>query len=349
MSKNVTIYDIAAEAGVSTATVTRVTKGDPKVKASTREKVQRIIDKYSYIPSAAAHLLEGAQSRIIAVVMPAVDNPYFNRMFYSIYAEAERQGRYAWLVRTPDDQPIPRSVVDELIRRRVEGAIFAGNIWSSERSGLSEALARLKDHMQVVAICPPSANLDCICIHSDLINCSRLPVRHLHTLGHRRIAFIGGSMRMQDASRRGENFLLELRNLGLPDIPAYHTNSGYDSESGERAVLHMLNSLKREEWPTAIIAFNDLVALGAMKQLRRMGISIPEEMAIIGCDNQFFCPYTEPALTTVDLHPEDLGASAVRELRSPRDASAVTFSMYHEATLVVRDSCGAKLGYRKLG
>ena len=121
----------------------------------------------------------------------------------------------------------------------------------------------------------------------------------------------------------------------------------------ERAVLRMLSGLERRQWPTGMIAFNDLIALGAMKQLKRMGIRLPEEMAIIGCDDQFFCPYTDPALTSVDLHPEEMASSAVRELlfahENNGEAGDHAFSMMHEATLVVRESCGAKLGYRKLG
>lgn len=349
MGKKTTIYDIAREAGVSTATVTRVASGHPNVKPETRERVQRVIDAHAYAPSAAARTLESGQTRTIGIVMPAVINPYFTRIYNTTYEEAAANGYYAWLFQIEESQPIPASLVDELIRRRMDGVIFAGGIWSTARSGLSEALVRLKHHMPVVAICPPSAQLDCICIHSDLVDCSRLPVRHLHALGHRRIAFIGGSMQLKDSSQRGQNFLAQLRALDLPDDPAYHVDCGYDSESGERAVLRMLSGLERGRWPTAMIAFNDLMALGAMKQLKQMGLRIPEDMAIIGCDNQFFCPYTDPPLTSVDLHPEEMARSAVRELLFARENDTTSsFSLLREATLIVRESCGAKLGYRKL-
>lgn len=349
MDKKTTIYDIAREAGVSTATVTRVTSGSEKVKKSTRERVQRVIDAHGYVPSAAAHDLESGQTHTIAVVMPSVTNPYFTRIYNTIYEEAASNGYYAWLFQISEREPIPQGLIDTVIRRRMDGAIFAGGIWSTERSGLSDALARLRHHMPVVAICPPTIRLDCICIHSDLVSCSRLPVRHLHALGHRRIAFIGGSMQLKDSSKRGENFLEELRALGLPDDPAYHVDCGYNAESGEGAVLRMLSGLERGRWPTAIIAFNDLMALGAIKQLKNMGLRVPQDVAIIGCDNQFFCPYTDPPLTSVDLHPEELGSSAVRELLSAKGQSAATFNLMREATLIVRESCGAKLGYRKLG
>lgn len=349
MDKKVTIYDIAREAGVSTATVTRVTSNDPRVKASTRERVQRVIDAHAYAPSASARDLERGQTRSIAIVLPQIINPYFTRIFVSANDAAIENGYTLWLYQAADHNPISRELVDELICRRLDGAVFAGNIWGAERSGLSEALVRLRHHMPVVAICPPATELDCICIHSDLIGCSRLPVRHLHTLGHRRIAFIGGSMQLKDYSKRGANFLEELRVLGLPDDPDYHLDCGYDAESGERAVLRMLSGLEKGRWPTALIAFNDLVAMGAIKQLKNMGLCLPQDMAIIGCDNQFFCPYTDPPLTSVELYPEDMARSAVRELLFARDSSHQSFSMMREASLIVRESCGAALGYRKLG
>ena len=155
-------------------------------------------------------------------------------------------------------------------------------------------------------------------------------------------------MLLKDSSKRGENFLEELRALDLPDDPAYHVDAGYDAEGGERAVLRMLSVLDRSRWPTAIVAFNDTVALGAMKQLKQMGLRLPQDIAIIGCDNQFFCPYTDPPLTSVDLHPDELAQSAVRELLVTQGADARSFAMMREASLIVRESCGAKLGLRKL-
>ena len=347
MQKKTTIYDIAREAGVSTATVTRVLRQDPQVRAATREKVQRVIDAHAYTPSVSAQNLESGRSRILAVVVPSIANLYFGRIFDAVYWEAQRSGCSVRLFQTRENQAISPEIVMELIRCRMDGVLFAGSIWSTERSDLNSALEKLGKYMPVASICPPDVELDCIRIQSDLVNCARLPVRHLATLGHRRIAFIGGSMTSRDASRRGAGFLAQLRQMDLPDDPAYHVDAGYDLESGERAVLRMLSGLERKRWPTAIVAFNDLVALGAMKSLKKLGLSLPGDMAIVGCDNQFFCPYTDPPLTSVDLHPEELAQSAVRELLTAREAdNAPAFALLRDATLVIRESCGAHLGYR---
>lgn len=348
MSKKVTIYDIAKEAGVSTATVTRVMSGHPSVRFTTRQRVQNVIDLHGYTPSSIARELEQGQNKTLGVILPEIVNPYFARLFSAADDEARKSGYSVWLSQLPSNEAIPDGLVDELIGRRLEGAFFAGGIWEANRQGLTDALRRLGQYMPIVAICPPQIDLNCICLYNDLVSCVRHAVRHLHVLGHRRMAFIGGSWQVGGSGARGQGFLDELRALGLPDDSAYHHEGGFDAESGERSVLRLLSGLPRNRWPTALIAFNDLVALGAMKQLLQMGLKLPEDMAIIGCDNQFFCPYTAPPLTSMDLHPEDHARSAIRELLSAKDQHTPPFTLMRDATLVVRESCGAKLGYRKL-
>ena len=314
--RKATIYDIAREAGVSTATVTRVVRKDPHVKEATRLKVQQVIDAHAYTPSLSAQNLEGGQSRTLAVVLPVISNLYFNRILDAAYWEAEKNGCSVRLFQTKENQAISPDLVSELIRCRMDGVLFAGSIWSEDRSDLNSALEKLGKYMPVATICPPD--------------------------------FLGGSMQSKDTSRRGSGFLEQLRLMDLPDDPAYHVDAGYDMESGERGVLRMLSGLPSSRWPTAIVTFNDLVALGVIKQLKKMGLSLPQDMAIIGCDNQFFCAYTDPSLTSVDLHPEEMAQSAVRELLLARESSSRSFAMVREATLVVRESCGAHLGFRKL-
>ena len=134
--------------------------------------MQRVIDAHGYVPSAAAHALEGGLSNTIAIVMPLSANPYFTRLFNAVYEEAAANGYYAWLFQIRENSPIPRSLIDEIIRRRIDGVIFAGGIWSEERSGLSDRSPGSS------TTCPPSPSArrrctpDCICIHSDLVSCS---------------------------------------------------------------------------------------------------------------------------------------------------------------------------------
>ena len=346
MDKTVTIYDIAREAGVSTATVTRVLAGHKNVRQQTRERVQRVIDQYGYTPSAFARGLENGHSHTIGIILPKVNNPYFAELFASASDEAQRSGYSVWLRQISDDETVGDSVVEELIYRRLEGALFMGGIWEDGTDTLRGMLRKLGQYMPIVALCAPHPDLQCICLHNDLNGCMRSAVRHLHTLGHRRIAFIGGSSKVLDSGARGQGFLDEMRLLGLEPVCMHE--GGYDAPSGERAVSRLLHGMPKNLWPTALIAFNDLVALGAMKTLRQMGLHLPQDMAVIGCDNQFFCSFVDPPLTSMNLHTDEHARCAIRELLAAQRNPTPPFTLMHDATLVVRESCGVKLGYRKL-
>lgn len=347
VKKRATIYDIAKEAEVSTATVTRVVSGHPSVRAATRQRVQQVIDRYGYTPSTAARDLENGQNKTFGIILPEITNPYFAEIFAGADDEARKNGYSLWLHQLPSQDAIENEVVNQLIQKRLEGVFFVGGIWEAERKGLTEALRKLRQYMPIVALCPPQTNLDCICLYNDLASCTAHAVRHLHALGHQRIAFIGGSLQVGGSGARGQGFLSELRALGLPDDPAYHHEGGFDAESGERAVSRLLSGLPRSKWPTALVAFNDLVALGSMRQLKQIGLRLPEDMAVIGCDNSFFCPYTDPPLTSMDLHAQEHARSAIRELLVAKESDPQPFNIVRDATLVVRESCGAKLGYQK--
>lgn len=345
MKQKLTIYDIAREAGVSTATVTRVMSGSDKVKEATRQRVQAVIDTHGYVPSAIARNLETGKTKLLAFILPRLDSPYFVRMLQSADDEARALGYATIVFQAEKPLGINDEIVESILQRRLDGVIIAGSIWKKNDESFTNAVSKLSRHLPVVAICPPSTQLDCICLYNDLIGCAQIAARHLFTLGHRRIAFIGGTMQPGLPSAREIGCMEELRRLGAPEHPEYHVDCGRDSEDGARGTLRLLSSLDRSQWPTGIIAFSDHVALGVMYQLKKMGLRIPEDIAIVGCDNQYFCPYLNPPLTSVELHPEDIARSAVRELLAGHTVGA-PYTVVLDSVLVVRESCGARLGYR---
>ncbi len=348
-SKQVTIYDIAQEAGVSIATVSRVISGHPNVSKKTLKKVNDVISRHKYAPNSMARGLEKGKTGIIGIIVPDISNPYYARLYCAADDEARRRGFGVWLHQLPQGHPyVEREVVEQLISRRLDGAFFVGGIVESQHESLPAAISQLHRYMPVVAICPPIEGLECICLYNDLATAIRQAVQHLHMLGHARIAFMGGSSLVRTSGARGRGFLDALAELGLKDDSAYHHEGGYTAEAGEIALLKLLTGLDREKWPTAIIAFNDLVALGAMKQLALMGLSVPKDMAVIGCDNTYFSPYLTPPLTTIDLHPEEHARSAITELLAAVDKPIAPFCLMRDATLVIRESCGVKLGRREM-
>ncbi|MCL1963872.1 MAG: LacI family transcriptional regulator [Firmicutes bacterium] len=345
-TERITIYDIAREAGVSPTTVSRVIAEHANVSAHTRKKVRKVIDQYHFTPSRIAQELLSKRSLTLGVILPGVTHPYYAEMFEGAYQEACRLGYTLILFCLPQNEPLSASLMDQIARRRVDGMILSGGIVEAtpERE-LIPMLRTLRRSMPILTICPPLPDVDCINIYSDLSSSVRQSLRHLYNLGHRRIAFLGGSYESRSAGERELGFLDEMKKLDLPAV--YRHEAGHTAEAGQLGVIKLLSSLTDQRRPTALICINDLVALGSLTQLHHMGIRVPEDIAVIGCDNQFFAPYTSPPLTTVDLHPAEHGRVAVQQLVAALTDEAMNFSQPRPAVLIIRESCGVSLGARR--
>ena len=233
---------------------------------------------------------------------------------------------------------------------KLSGALFAGGVTEAERPDMCGALNKIMEAMPLVCVAPPIDGVNCTFFHNDLETAMLQAMQHLRMLGHKRVAFIGGNRAVEFSGARARGYMRGVRELGLADDPAYRcAASGTTPEAGEIAIIRMLGNLPLEKWPTAIAAFNDPVALGALRQLSLMGLRVPEDMAIIGCDNTFFSAYTTPPLTTIDMHSEERAKTAIDELISCSDTPRAPFTLVRAPTLIIRESCGAKLGYRRLG
>jgi DNA-binding LacI/PurR family transcriptional regulator len=337
---NLTILDIAREAGVSPATVSRVLAGHPHVSPKTRQAVQLVIDKYNFKPNGNAKGLLQGQTHLLGVIMPDITHPYYASIFSAAQDEANRQGYTVLLHRLAYNAMITDDFIDQLIERRLDGVLLSGGfIESTNPSDLPRVLTRLQQYMPIVTICPPIPGLSCVNIYTDLHGGVAKAVRHLAALGHRHLAFLGATGETRSVGEREQGFYAETRRLGLRATVRH--DSIHTPEQGEIATRALLEGLPRVQWPTALIAVNDLMALGALKELRRMGLSVPGDMAVVGCDNQFFSAYTDPPLTTIEVDTEGHGRSALAELLRARAEGAMPFTLVREATLVVRGSCGA--------
>lgn len=346
--KQTTIYDVAEAAGVSIATVSRViTGGSASVRA--REKVQQAMEALSYHPSSVARGLDRQSTRTLALVVSDITNPYYAALVKGATEEASRLGYVLQLYNTALDDAPEERLISQLLEQRVDGAVLVGSILeNSSTEAALENLLRLQRTMPLVTIGPRIEGLSCMNITSDLSLSVRKSIAHLTALGHRRIAFIGGNAGNRSASIRETAFYQEMQSLGLSANQDARNETGFTPQAGEMCVTKLFSRFPKGQQPTALIAINDLVALGALRQLQRMGLRVPEDIALIGCDNQFFTPYLNPPLTTVDLHPFDHGKSAVAELAAVCSGTEqLTFSQIRECSLIVRESCGANLGARK--
>ena len=339
--KKPTIYDVAEYAGVSIATVSRVLSGG-SASAAAKRKVEQAIQSLGYQPAESRRPQERASPRkTLALVVSNLSNPYYADLA-SGAEEAARRNGYALQIYCHDlNEPISPALINQLIEHQPAGAVLVGSmVENGSDSELLSLLMRLRQEMPLAIIGPRIAGLDCINITSDLSLSVRKSIAHLLSMGHERIAFIGGSSTIRSASVREQAFYAEMERLGKP-ILRVGAESGFTPRDGEMGVDRLFASLSVKERPTALITINDLVALGALRELQRLNLRVPEDVALIGCDNQFFTPYLNPPLTTVDLHPTDHGKNAVSELINAISGGNVySFSQIRECSLIVRESCG---------
>ena len=241
------------------------------------------------------------------------------------------------------------TIAEEVLELRVSGAVLVGlPVEAGTTKEIRRRLCKIAQSIPIVTIGPRVEGVNCVNITSDLSVSVLESISHLVALGHRRIAFIGGSGGLRSPSARRRAYFEEMARLGLSTNSQVSTESAHTPQGGEVSVNRLFSDTTESERPTAIIAINDLVALGALRQLQRMGLRVPEDVALIGCDNQFFTPYLDPPLTTVDLHPFDQGVSAVEELiDNLNGGSRGAWSQIRECSLIVRESCGALLGVRQ--
>ena len=313
-----TIYDIAAEAGVSIATVSRVLKGEPSVSAETRRRVEEIIASRNYRPSSIARGMTSKTTHSLGIVLPKLLNPNYAMIFTGACDGARARGYsmsmfpFGAVLENQAENPALT-----LAERRLDGVIICVEYLPPDlHERLRQSLLELQAYMPIVLIgCVPD-DLDYPAVSYNMAEVTRSIVDELVGLGHERIALIGGIEEDRDQLRRDVGYRRGLEAARLPFVDSYRVWSGGRAEDGESAVDQLLSGLLPAHWPTAYIALNDLVAMGCMAALRRHGLRIPEDVSVVGCDNLFCAPYLTPPLTSIDTHQQSLGREAVELLLS---------------------------------
>lgn len=334
-----TIYDIAAEAGVSITTVSRVIRGESSVSAATREKVEAVIARRNYRPSSIARGMTSKKTYTLGIVLPKLLNPNYAMIFTGAYDEARKQGHsislFPWTSLNAQDYN-PALMLAE---RRLDGVIICVEYLTPEQNeSLLSSLRELRQYMPIVLIgCVPSY-FPYPTISYNMSTIVKESVAYLVSLGHERIALIGGVKEDEDEFRRDIGYYEGLKEAKLPFISSYRVCCDGTTQAGEEALEGILTSLMPSYWPTAVIALNDLVAMGCQAAARKHGLNLPDDMSIMGCDNLFCAPYLIPPLTSVDMHQQRLGMRAVQLLLSGELTREDA-----DWELIIRDSCSSIL------
>ena len=333
-SSSVTIRDVAAKAGVSVATVSRVFNQKGPIREDTIRRVMDVASAMQYVPHAGARSLSTRSTRTIGVLLPDLHGEFFSEVIRGVDVAARQRG-YHILVSGSHSDAEEMSAMLRALRGRVDGLIVM-----SPDLGLGSISRALAPDTPVALLnCAASGRRT---IRIDNFNGAHAMTDHLLALGHRRIAFITGPERNADAAerRRGYREAVESRSAEAIEIAG-----DFIEDSGHRAVPRILGMSPR---PTAIFAANDAMAIGALRALREAQVRVPEDLSLAGFDDVPIARYLTPPLTTVRVEIAEMGRRAVDYLVNTLETGS-DGSRKHDliaATLVVRESCGAHLGGR---
>ncbi len=329
-----TIRDVAREAGVSVATVSRVLNGSDRVREATRTLVRRVARELDYSPHGAARSLITSRTHTIGVLLPDLYGEFYSEVIRGIDQRAQRDGYHVLLAgERPELEPALRAM-----RGRVDGLIIMWPELDAELSG-GPLLARVP---VILLNCPPTD------LAHDTIGIANYEgayamVRHLAGLGHRRIAHIRGAGHNFDAAERLRGYRAAVRDLGLESDPGLELPGDFSEAAGYDAAVALLD---RDVRPTAVFAANDCMAIGALSAFRAAGLRVPEDVAVAGFDDIPMARYMDPALTSVHVDISALGERAtarlLEALQEPPDRELRRETL--PTTLVVRRSCGAREG-----
>jgi len=345
MSRPVTIVQIAKESGVSISTVSRVMNGTAPVSAATRTRVNEVIQKHHYTPNAFARSLISRQSMTIGVILPDISNPYFSAMFGELEHAAQEANYSVLLCNTSfraasADEMTKRELAyfRMMLEKKVDGAVVAGG--QADLVEVSEpyrtALGQLAASMPVVVLGSPIAGVDCQFIQRERGQGVYSAVNYLASLGHRRIAFVGGEKGVGITSARLQAYLEALESLSLPQDQALVRLSDYYTPDGHSAVRELLSGGAPF---TALLAMNDNVALGAYRALADAGLRVPQDVSVISCDQFYAADYLVPRLTSIDQHNERFGRLIIQTLLGGIHGSREDVPLTYLPELVVRESC----------
>jgi DNA-binding LacI/PurR family transcriptional regulator len=301
----VNLKDIAERAGVSLATVSNVVNGYRPVGEQTRRRVQQAIDELGYTPNLSARHLRRGRTGLIALAIPELNNPYFAELAGAAIREAAGLG-YTLVMEDTAGDPDKELSLTEGSRHIIDGLIF-----SPVQIGREEVLARTST-TPLVLIGEGVYDVPHDHIAIDNIAASHVAVQHLVSLDRRRIAFIGAprDINRQSAHLRLRGYREAIGAAGLPYDPALVMGTTLFGRLD--GLLAMRDLLARR--PDAVFAYNDLIAIGAMRAVGEAGLRVPDDVAVIGIDDIEEGRFSSPTLTTISPDKEHIGRLAVRAL-----------------------------------
>ncbi len=325
-----TILDLAALCGVSPATVSNALAGKPNVKAQTRDLVLRKAREIGYHASSTARGLRMGRSWSIGLVVGDIANPFVPDVVRGVEDVVWRERKNLILCNTDFQAEKKTAYVRSLLDKQIDGMIVLSQILDDQDMERVEAAG-----IPLVTVNRRAPGHACDYVGIDNQAGVRMAMDYLVSLGHRRIGFIKGLFRSSSADDRLAAYLEAVAAHGLDSDPSLVVQGDYSIESGDSATRTMMAAAQR---PTAIVAANDLMALGALGALHDLGIKVPSDVSVVGFDNIQLAEHPLLNLTTINHPKRETGDSAARLLlqRIAGDRNDPPRSVILKPSLIVR-------------
>lgn len=296
--------EIARLAGVSVATVSRVINNCDNVTEKTKEHVRKILRENSYVQNINAKNLRTARSNAIGFLISYFGNPFFNELFKGLESVCNENGFIIIVGNSNEDEGQERKAIDQFLSYRVRG-IVASFVHPSQ-----ETIVKLSSYdTELVMLDRFVEAFKADSVGIDNLNGSKEQVRHLAQMGHRRIAVIHGTLGDSNGIQRMDGFRREMAAYEIPIRPEYVKNGLFMEDASYAATIELMNL---SEPPTAIVAHNNLMTIGAFRALKDMRLRIPQDVSLVGFDPFALSDHLEPRITLIDRPLSIMGELAAK-------------------------------------
>jgi len=333
----VTLHELAKAAGCSVSTVSRALNSSAHpVNDKTREHILSLASKLDYRPNMTARGLKTDRTFTIGLIVYNIASPFTPVLIRGIQEYLKQRDYFSIIISTDWDPDLESEAVHQLISRSIDGVIFV-ETWRDESNNTLD-LAN-KPYVYVYRL------FDGEYANSVIIDDqygSHLAVEHLVNLSHRRIGFINGPHGWASSKDRLLGYQQVLESTGIPFDPALVQDGTWEVQSGNQAAQKLLALPDR---PTAIFAANDLMALGAIYAVQGVGLNVPNDIAVVGYDDQDFASFSNPTITTVHSPSFEMGQMAAQLILDRLENQIeIKDPVRVQGKLIIRESCGGEQG-----
>ena len=330
--REITIRDVAREAGVSRQTVSRAINNKPEISPKTRQRILAIARRLGYRPNSIARSLKTRRTSTIGLIVPDIANPFFAQVVRGASEYAYAAGLSVFLCNTDEHPGREETILRMLRAHRVEGLVLISS--RLDKDALEGVIEWCRPLVLVNRMMSPRAGVGCVC--SNDADGAMVALQHLFERGHRHIGLLAGRPESRSSRERLRGYRQAMRVAGVPDCKPWCVSCAPTVAGGREATQSLLGAHPEL---TALLCYNDLVAVGAEQACRAMHLAIPEHCALVGFDDIEFAAHVSPPLTTMSTPKTDIGQRAMAlllDLVDHPDAAPEPVSL--DAELVVRGS-----------